>query len=166
MLNASLAKKSLVFVGLFFSLHSVFATNSTSQTSEQMQRQIFMLEKALAPKNPKNVAQTWAEAVKSRNGAVQYMLQCPDLQKTSLKQFIELNWVTGVSSPWVASYIITPQQSQKNVWRYVIQYKLAASDVIDWSNIDEISIVRINNDVNSSQQWCVSQLKQSSPKIN
>ncbi|CEG59013.1 hypothetical protein [Legionella fallonii] len=168
MLYASIIKKSLVFGGLYLSLHGVFATNSIGPTTEkdQMSRQIFMLEKALAPKSAKNVALVWAEAVKNRNGAVQYMLECPDLQSTSLNHFIELNWVTGVSSPWVASYTITPQQPQKNIWRYVIQYKLAASDVINWSNVDEISVVRISNEVNSSQQWCIKQLKQSSPKNN
>ncbi|WP_250420451.1 hypothetical protein [Legionella maioricensis] len=125
-----------------------------------MPRQIFMLEKALAPTNPKGVATAWAEAVKNRNGAVQYMLQCPDLQKTTLNHFIELNWVTGVSSPWVSSYKITPPQTKDNIWKFTIQYTLTASGDAHWSNRDEIKVVRLENSINSSQEWCISQLKQ------
>ena len=159
MLNDS--KKYLVLGGLFLFPHFLFAANAASTNEqEQMPRQIFMLEKALAPTNPQGVAAAWAKAVKNRNGAVQYMLQCPDLKKTTLNHFLELNWVTGVSSPWVSSYKITPLQAKDKSWKFTIQYQLTASGNMHWNSIDEISVVRLENNIDSSQEWCISQLKQ------
>jgi len=163
MLNRPIVKKCSFLGGLLLSSHLIYAANQeTSASDEQQTRRIYMLEKSLAPINPKGVAAKWAEAVKNRNGAVQYMLECPELQKTTLNNFIELNWVTGVSSPWVASYTMTSQQTKNDIWNFTIRYKLTSSSPIDWANIDKISVVRLKNNDDSSQQWCISQLKQSS----
>ena len=165
MLNKSIIKKCSFWGGLLFSSQLLFAANATTSPSDQEQqtRRMFMLEKALAPTSPKEVASKWAEAVKNRNGAVQYMLQCPNLQKSTLNSFIELNWVTGVSSPWVSGYKITALQAKESIQPFTIHYTLAASSPINWSNIDTISVVALKNNGDSSQQWCISELKQSSP---
>jgi hypothetical protein len=68
------------------------------------QRQIELLQSALAPSSAEAAAQAWANGVKSRNGAVQYAVLSPDLQSRTVKQYEELNWVTGISSPWIDKY--------------------------------------------------------------
>lgn len=50
------------------------------------------------------LANTWAEAVKNRDGKAQYDLMTSALQKSVHDQLSELNWVTGTSSPWVEQY--------------------------------------------------------------
>lgn len=80
-------------------------TDSNKDTSQESR--ISQLERALAPKNAEDAVNTWAEAVKSRNGAVEYAVLSPELKKAMYSDFEETNWVTGVSSPWVDSYKIT-----------------------------------------------------------
>lgn len=74
---------------------------------KKLQQQIELLRNEIAPQSSDEAVQAWAKAVKNRNGAVQYALASPSLQNKTLKTFEELNWVTGVSSPWVESYKIS-----------------------------------------------------------
>ncbi|TBL80590.1 copper amine oxidase N-terminal domain-containing protein [Paenibacillus thalictri] len=71
-----------------------------------LQRQIDLLQSALAPASADEAVNKWAEWVKKRNGAAQYALLSPELRKRTLSSYKELNWVTGVSSPWVDNYEI------------------------------------------------------------
>jgi bla regulator protein BlaR1 len=50
------------------------------------------------------LAKTWAEAVKNRDGKEQYALYTANLQNDLTDVYEGLNWVTGTSSPWVESY--------------------------------------------------------------
>jgi hypothetical protein len=71
------------------------------------ERRIELLESALAPSSADEAVNAWAEAVKTRNGAVQYSLLSPELKKQTLIPYQSVNWVTGVSSPWVDSYQVS-----------------------------------------------------------
>jgi hypothetical protein len=71
------------------------------------ERRIELLESALAPASADEAVNAWAGAVKNRNGAVQYSLLSPELKKLTLKPYQAVNWVTGVSSPWVDSYQVS-----------------------------------------------------------
>lgn len=51
--------------------------------------------------------QTWAEAVKNRDGKAQYALYTKDYQKEVYDELNGLNWVTGTSSPWVDAWVVT-----------------------------------------------------------
>jgi hypothetical protein len=63
-----------------------------------------------------------------RNGAVQYSLLSPELQKATLAQFEEVHWVPGVSSPWTEKYTVTPLTSDnRNEASFSIEFQLAAS---------------------------------------
>jgi hypothetical protein len=165
-LKLKLMEKSLVFFGLLLPVSVSFAASSINtdinSETQQLQRHIYMLEIALAPATPEAVATTWAQAAKSRNGAVQYMLMCPNLQKANLATLKALNWVTGVSSPWISSYKII---SQKNKLAFNIQYQFSAGGGKAGSSIDHIKMIKINQqaDSDSSQQWCVSQFDTLSP---
>lgn len=129
-------KKCLVFLGLLLFAHLSFASDT-----------------------PKAVATAWAQAVKDRNGKAQYMLMCSELQKANFSNFKALNWVTGVSSPWISSYKIRAQSASK----FSIQYQFSLSTGIVGMVTDYIHIIRIDSKVNSSQRFCVSKFKYLSP---
>ena len=59
---------------------------------------------ALAPEEPGSV-NSWAKGVKTRNGALQYAVMSPELERNITMSF--QGWSTGVSSPWADSYEIT-----------------------------------------------------------
>ncbi|EPR13183.1 stalk domain-containing protein [Ruminiclostridium papyrosolvens] len=52
----------------------------------------------------KECADLYAKAVKERKGVIQYGLMSPKLRAANKTGFEEMNWVTGVSSPWVTTY--------------------------------------------------------------
>lgn len=68
--------------------------------------QVAGLEKALAAKEAVTAVRTWAEGVKTRNGALQYAVMAPELKKERYQELVEGNWTTGTSSPWVEKYEI------------------------------------------------------------
>lgn len=83
------------------------AVRIESSLGESTEFRINQLERALAPKDPMEAVTTWAEALKDRSGAVQYAVLSPELKKAMYSELAGMNWVTGVSSPWVDSYKIT-----------------------------------------------------------
>lgn len=69
--------------------------------------QLKMLESGIVPTSPYETVQTWAKAVKMRNGALQYALFTEQARlglKTPMESF---HWVTGTSSPWVEGFTVT-----------------------------------------------------------
>jgi len=93
-----------------------------------LQRQIELLQSALAPESADDAVNAWAKAVKSRNGAVQYALLGPELQSRTAKTYEELNWVTGVSSPWVGSYQVSNQADvEPGTAAYDVAFQLKTS---------------------------------------
>lgn len=103
------------------------APQSTSpQTS--LERQINLLQQALAPKTPEQAAEAWAKGVKMRNGALQFAVLSPELRKQKQDEYESMGWVTGVSSPWVESYNIAKQtQTPDGNWEYQVQLALMTS---------------------------------------
>ncbi|MGE5607265.1 MAG: copper amine oxidase N-terminal domain-containing protein, partial [Bacteroidota bacterium] len=96
--------------------------------TEAKQSQVRLLEEALAPKDPLNAAETWARGVKTRNGALQYAVMSPELKKEHFAKFVDSNWSTGVSSPWVESYEITEKHNFNNeIFRFEIEFSYTDS---------------------------------------
>ena len=73
---------------------------------DSLQRQITLLQQALAPATPGEAVEKWAKGVKERNGALQFAVLAPELQEQSRSGLESRGWVTGVSSPWVESFEI------------------------------------------------------------
>lgn len=76
--------------------------------NDQLQERANLFEATLelfSMPSPKEVANTWAEGIKTRNGTMQYAVMSNKLKET-FKQETEGNpaWVTGVSSPYVTEY--------------------------------------------------------------
>ena len=84
---------------------------------------IALLESALAPKSSLSAVNSWAEAVKTRNGAWQYAVMTPDLQEKYYEQFASLNWTTGTSSPWIKEYkVIEKGNPDENTYFYEVEF--------------------------------------------
>lgn len=90
---------------------------------------------------PGDIAKSWAEAAKNRNGKAQYQLMCPVLQKKYYKELTGLNWVTGVSSPQIASYKVLKLQMKQDRATYIIRYELATNNKKLGSVTDRIRIL-------------------------
>jgi len=103
-------------------------TNSViidSTELEARKMQIQQLEEAiklLLPKDSLEIVKLWAEGVKIRNGALQYVVMSPELQKEKYDYFVSLGWVTGTSSPWIESYEIKEIYKSEKSFRYEVEF--------------------------------------------
>ena len=86
-------------------------TKSVRIESGKSDMRVTLLEQALIPQDHLAAANTWAEAVKMRNGALQYALLTPSLQSEKYEEYSAMNWVTGTSSPWIKEYKVTEKAS-------------------------------------------------------
>ena len=131
--------------------NSLFAEDP-SQEMQRLNQRISLLESALAPTTPQSLVKTFAEAVKRRNGAVQYMLFCPDLQKQNLKKYEELNWVSGTSSPSYSSYKLSKGLNNQ----FTIIFALSLQGKNAGTTLDKLTIVPTDPASGSYQHFCIS----------
>lgn len=68
----------------------------------------------------KECAQMYAKAVMERKGAIQYGLLSSKLRAAKKAGFEDMNWVTGVSSPWVTGFDIT--DNGKGIYKIVFHW--------------------------------------------
>jgi hypothetical protein len=124
------------------------------------QQRIFLLENMLAPTTAKNAADMWAKAAMQRNGAVQFMLLCPAQKLINQNTLINLNWLTGASSPSIVSYKIVALNHFTKSYDFTILYtlQLAGNTYI---LKDKLQITTAPTD--SSQRWCINQFTWLSP---
>ncbi len=64
------------------------------------------------------LAARWAQAVRDRDGRAQYELLTAQLQAEWKSGYEALNWVTGVSSPWVNSWTVEVSGNSAVVFYY------------------------------------------------
>ena len=99
-----------------------------SSPSGAHEMRIFLLEKALLPGTPEEALEQWAEAIKTRNGALEYAVLSPELREERLEYFESLAWATGTSSPWVESYEVTEKsQTPDGDWLFKVEFAQATS---------------------------------------
>ena len=125
-----------------------------AKETEAKQTQVRLLEEALAPKEPLNAAETWAEGVKTRNGALQYAVMAPEIRKEHFAKFVDSNWSTGVSSPWIENYEIIEKHSFNNE-RYRFEIKFSHTDSTK-STFSTKEYVTVKNDEGN---WLVSSME-------
>lgn len=65
------------------------------------------------PKTAEAAVKMYAQAVKDRKGAIQYALYSGKLKAEKKHELETMNWVTGVSSPWVTGYTIKNKGNNK-----------------------------------------------------
>ena len=98
-------------------------TKSIQIESDKDNMRIALLQQALMPQDHLVAANTWAESIKMRNGALQYALMAPSLQSEKYAEYAAMNWSTGASSPWVKEYTVAEKGEQKEgVYLYQIEY--------------------------------------------
>ena len=121
---------------------------------ESQKNRISLLESALAPKDPLAAAKTWAEGVKTRNGALQYAVMSPQLREKLYAEFVGLNWTTGTSSPWIASYEINElSKINKETYRYEVLFTYTDSTKSSFTETTYITVA------NYDGNWLVSSLE-------
>ncbi len=136
----------------------VNAAGAVSQSESDAAR-IAMLEKALAPDSPANVAALFAQANKDRNGAVQFMLFSPPLKNNYKDNWPY--WVSGTSSPWITSYKIKETSKEKTVWQFQITYQWATSSgPFNPPLVQTIVVEPVPKDSDSSQKWLITKFKE------
>jgi hypothetical protein len=115
--------------------------------------QVEQLESVLAPNDKLSAATLWAESAKTRNGALRYAILSSELRQKQYLKYKELNWVLGVSSPWVESYKVTENKSTDNTYNYEIAYVLTDSTGTKYSAKEGITVKKTN--VNGYDKWLV-----------
>lgn len=118
-----------------------------------LQRQVVLLEEAIAPKTPREAVETWAKGVKGRNGALQYAVLSPELKEQKRNYYENCRWVTGVSSPWIGDYqIISESKTAEGTWTYDIKYSWETSTGHCGDFVGTVNVKQYG------QNWYVSQV--------
>jgi hypothetical protein len=155
---------TLVLVG-WNAMNSVKPAISTQKETQSELRRISLLEKALIPQTAEDAALTWAKGVQTRNGALQFAILSPELQTKMKADYVAMNWVTGVSSPWVESYKITHQVQQDEGWEFEIEYQMMTSSGRAGTQSDRIHVNQLKGDRTSLKGWYITQLSSSAKSI-
>lgn len=80
--------------------------------------------------NPEDAVNVWSNGVKKRNAAIQYSVMTNELKKIYKAQLEKSfpSWVTGTSSPWVDSFIITEYiKKSDNTYTFHIKFTTMTS---------------------------------------
>ena len=78
----------------------------------------------------------------------------PTLKKEHFAKFVDSNWSTGASSPWVASYEITEKHSFNNeIFRFEIEFNYADSTKATFSTKEYVTVN------NYEGHWLVSSIE-------
>lgn len=118
----------------------------TSPGADSTQRQIELLQRAVAAKKPEEAVETWAKGVQSRNGALQYAMLSERLKELQRKSMEAAGWVTGTSSPWLERYKISEAQLNgdgSRTFRVQFDYRSStdANEPERWSAIPSFPVI-------------------------
>lgn len=146
----------LAVVALLLATAAVSMYRTRQYDDRLEQRRIELLEDALAPRTADLAAYSWAEAIKTRNGAWQYAIMDEKLRSEYLEQFEATNWVTGFSSPWVERYRVIRQSvdEQDNV-TYKVEFDWYTSDGFAYTNSGALTV----SEFDYPGRWLITYLK-------
>lgn len=100
------------------------------------------------PKNEDEVVTIWAQGIKERNGAFQYLVLNNKLKEDFKKEAEEnnrLGWVTGFSSPWVEDYKISKEKIDDNIFKYKVNFKAIDSSQTVYPMYAELTVSKEDN---------------------
>lgn len=103
------------------------------------------------PATAEEAVTMYAEAVKMRNGAVQYGLLSDELREDKYNEFKELGFVTGTSSPWVDSYEIS--DIGDNSYQIVFNLKTSVPS-------DSITVTENVKLIQDGQYWKITSIEE------
>ncbi len=107
--------------------------------------------KYIEPVTADNAVELYAEAIESRNGALQYALYSDTLKAAKKAELEELNWVTGVSSPWVLSYDI--KKIGENSFDIVFHWETSAGKEPD--TVTKVKVTKVPN----QEKWRITEVR-------
>lgn len=105
-----------------------------NELETELERRVGHLENYFDRRTPESVASLYGEAVKTRNGALQYALFSKELKDKTYDDFISMDWHTGVSSPHVSDYSISKpirEEEGEATINVVLRYKASDGDPLD-----------------------------------
>lgn len=151
-----------IVTGTGFAVSSIKTNKISNQEQLDIEKRLNLLEFALISQSPKEVADTWAKGVMTRNGALQFAVLCDNLQSKYISDFHAWDWWTGTSSPWGDSYQISTEKQQKDgTWKFIIKFHYTDSTNTTYSSISNILVGPKKSDKfplpihGTEQQWCV-----------
>jgi len=122
-------------------------SNQINITGSGQDLRIANLERALAPKSSLEAVNSWAEAVKTRNGAWQYAVMNPALKERFYEELSSMGWSTGTSSPWVKSFDVkelgktgdgADRYSVTFTWTDSTNATSKSTDYVTVKNVDDV----------------------------
>ncbi|OPX43481.1 peptidoglycan-N-acetylmuramic acid deacetylase PdaC [Ruminiclostridium hungatei] len=125
----------------------IYRINPANQNT--FEKQIVEL---VSPKTSQEAVNMYAAAVKERKGAIQYALYSDALKAARKADLEDLNWVTGVSSPWVSGYEI------KNTGKdsYAITFHWATSTGKAGDSVTSVKAEKISG----QDYWQITEVKE------
>lgn len=128
-------------------------TSDPAAPSASAQADASPVKDALPPEKTSNedsdevtaLVKAWAEAVRMRDGRVQYEFYTQALKETFLDDYEALDWVTGTSSPWVDDYDIELTSDGAVVtFHYMTSTGPAGSEIVNLEFGKEKGAVKIS----------------------
>ncbi|MBY0120537.1 hypothetical protein [Bacillus sp. S/N-304-OC-R1] len=145
------------FAGSFNSVEKSTVSSEKEVEKSSIEEQLEMLEMGIVSTNPDLTVETWANAVKLRNGALQYALLTKDAKASVKELFEKYHWVTGVSSPWVeSSKVISKKENNDKTIQYVVEFRLATSTGYGGKDYAALTLVKMGD------QWFINTIKSAS----
>lgn len=124
----------------------------TSQDQSQFNNQIVEFR---YPSTAEQCVQMYAQAVKERKGAIQYALYSEKLRTDTKSNFQDLNWVTGVSSPWVTGFdIYENKDAGKDAYNIIFHWATSTG-----KSPDSKTIVTLEN-ISEQEYWQITSIQE------
>nr|WP_106783133.1 hypothetical protein [Lysinibacillus timonensis] len=118
-----------------------------------VEERLNMLELSIVGTTPEETISRFAEAVKTRNGALQYALFLPEARVGLTAELEHSHWVTGVSSPWVETYkIVSQKEIDKNKIEFQVQFDLYISTGFAGKDTARLTVEKVN------ERWYITSL--------
>ena len=101
------------------------------------------------PTTAKEAASYWADTLAQRDGAARFAILSDQLKQKEFKEYEEINWVIGASSPWVTSYTVAEKGRSDSGTEYQIDYIFSDSTRAKYEGFDTITVNQVG------QNWFV-----------
>lgn len=129
-----------------------------SELETELQQRVGHLENYFDRRTPESVAKLWCEAIRTRNGALQYALFSEELKDKKHDDFVSISWHTGVSNPHVTGFTIDkPIQSEdgQTLIKVILRYEVSGGDPFDGKCI--LTLKQTQKEINDD--WYITSLK-------
>ncbi|WP_241654796.1 hypothetical protein [Sporolactobacillus shoreae] len=127
------------------------------EKQQPLQDQIMSFMYGLETNDPKQAVDLWILGINNRSGAVQYAMLSPLLQEETKKQFEQLRWTTGQSSPWVddLQVVKTAKISDTKI-QFTLEYNLQSS----YRNFGKYKkVITVERSTEEEMNWFITEIE-------